>query len=152
MKVRVLGYVAIVLEIATVMIWVAASYGNGVVLLSVVGAASGIGGQAAHLRNTTSGVSLTIPVKGAGFFPVTVKVSVTFLNGGNQAVAQTQSDVTVYPAQIGNLTLDIPIKPGSSLSDYRVHGSFQISSVGNLLGLGAETSISTESVAGGASP
>jgi hypothetical protein len=150
MKVRVLGYAAIVLEIVTVIIWVAASYGDGVVLLSVVGAASGVGGQADHLQNTTSGVSLTIPVKGAGFFPVTVKVSVTFLNGENQTVAQTQGDVTVSPAQIGNLTLDVPIKPGYSPSGYRVHGIFQISSLGNLLGLETETSISAENVAGGA--
>ena len=153
MKVRALGYAAIALEILTVILWVTASYGNGMVLASVVGSAAGVGGgQGANLQNTTSGVSLTIPVKGAGYFPVTVRVNITFLNGENQTVAQAQSDVTVSPGQSRNLTLDVPITPGSSLSGYRIHGSFQISSLANLVGFKVGATISAGNVTGGASP
>jgi hypothetical protein len=153
MKVRALGYAAIALEILTVILWVTASYGNGMVLASVVTSAAGIGGgQGANLQNTTSGVSLTVPVKGAGFFPVTVRVNVTLLNGENQTVSQAQSDVTVSPGKIQSLTLNVPITPGSSLSGYHIHASFQISSLGNLVGFKVGTTISAENVTGGASP
>jgi hypothetical protein len=153
-KVRALGYAVILLEISTVILWAIAWYGNGMAMASVVESAAGIaGGQRAVLQNTTSGVSLTIPVKGGGFFPVTVNVVITFINGQNQTVAQSRGGVTVSPGQSQSLTLNFPISPSNAtLSSYRIRGSFQISSLGNLVGFKVGTTISAENVTGGASP
>lgn len=154
-KVRALGYGIVALEVLTVFLWLAAWYGNSLVLVSIARSASGIaGGQALNFQNSTSAKALTIPVTGAGLFPVTVNISVTALDSQNKTIAQVQSGVTVSPGETKALTLSMPsslvssISSSSSPSGYRIYVGFQTSSLFNLVGAKAEISINPKAIIG----
>jgi hypothetical protein len=151
-KVRILGYVIIAFELLTAVTWFAAWYGNGMVLMSIQRLAFGGGSQSFGFVNSTGGKSLTVPVTGGGFFPVTVSASLLVLNSQNQTLSQVQSSVTVSPGETKNLTLTVPnsvISSSSPLSNYYLHISLEIMSLYNLVSIGAKIELNTSVFSGG---
>lgn len=141
-KVKGLGWGIVAFEIVTIILWLLAVYGNGAVAVSMVSHAFGAatGGQT-EVLNTTSGSTISVPVIGAGFFPVSVSVDATFLNNQNQTVAQVNDKVMVSPGQTSTLVLAAPnglLSSNSTLSSYHVHADFRISSLDGLVGMGVE--------------
>ena len=116
-EVRLIGLCVIVFEVLAAFTWGAAFYSNvGTLATTAISAVSGSGGQSIALTNTTAGASLSVPVKGTGFFPVTVSATAQFMNSQNQTVAQVQDGVTVSPGDTRNLTMLIPSSIGESRS------------------------------------
>jgi len=156
-EVRLMGYCILALEALTLFTWGAAFYGNAATLATT--ALSSINPSSAHkmsLANTTTGVTLTVPIQGVGFFPVTVTASAQFMNGQNQTVSQVKDSVTVSPGEIRNLTITIPVslvQPGTSLSSalsgYHLGIDLQVTSLYNLVALKGGTVIEPSAMGGG---
>jgi hypothetical protein len=148
-KVRVLGYGAIVVMLLAAVLFVMAWESNITVLFQTAESITG----GINFVNSTGGPSLTIPVKGGVFLPVTVSANITLMDSQNQTVANRQSTVTVSPGEAKNLTITIPASEvplnGSSLNDYEVRLSLQLGSLFNLVGARLETTTNLGTFLGG---
>jgi hypothetical protein len=151
-EVRLIGICVIVFEVLAVFTWAAGFYSNvGVLADTAVNTVGSNGGQSVALTNTSAGASLTVPVKGAGFFPVTITAMADFMNGQNQTVAQAQGSVTVSPGETQNLTILIPSSIGeskSAIKAYNVRINLDVSSVYGLVGISAQVVIQPSKIGG----
>ena len=158
-EVRLVGYCIIVIEVLTLFTWGAAFYGNAATLVTV--ASSAMNSSSAHrlsAANTTAGVTLTVPITGVGFFPVTVTAIAQFMNSQNQTVSEVKDSVTVSPAEVKNLTMTIPtsiVQPGTSLSSalsgYHIRVDLEVTSVYSLVAMKGEAVIEPSAMGGGTS-
>lgn len=138
-KVRALSYSAIAVMLLAAVLSVMAWDSNIMVLYQTAESMTvGI-----SFVNSTGELSLTIPVKGGGFLPVTVIADLTLLDSQNQTVANQQSTVTVSPGEAKDLTIALPASAlslnGSSPNDYELRLSLQLGSLFNLAGARLET-------------
>ena len=151
-EVRLIGVCIIVFEVLTVFTWGAASYSNmGVLVSTAMNATNPSGGQRMTFTNTSAGASLSVPIEGTGFFPVTVTGTANFLNGQNQTVTQVQDSVTVSPGETKNFTLLIPSTIGASRSAidaYSIRINFDVSSVSGLVGIHGQVVIQPSKIGG----
>jgi hypothetical protein len=154
-EVRLIGYCIIVFEVLSVFTWGAAFYSNvGVLASTATSALNPNGGQSVGLVNTTAGASLTVPIKGVGFFPVTVTATAQFLNSQNQTVTQVQDSVTVSPGETKNLTVLIPSSIGeskSAIDAYSIRIRLDASSMYGLVGIGGQVVIQPGKIGGSSS-
>jgi hypothetical protein len=143
------GYGILILEVLTMVTWLIATYGNGMVLMSVENSVSNSNG----FVNGTEGPTLTIPVTGAGIFPVTANAEVMLINNQNQTLADLQGNVVVSPGETKDITITIPasdvLASGSPLSSYDFRISFKISSLSDLVGMGFGTQVNVGALSGG---
>ena len=151
-EVRLIGYCIIVFEALTVFTSGAAFYSNvGVLASSAINTVNQSGGQSIGLTNTTAGASLSLPIKGVGFFPVTVTATALFMNSQNQTVAQVRDSVTVSPGETRNLTVLIPSSIGmskSAINAYTIRIDLDVSSVYGLVGVSGHVVIQPSEMGG----
>lgn len=151
-EVRLIGLCIIVFEVLTVFTWGAAFYSNvGVVANTAMNVLNSSGGQSVALTNTSSGASLSVPIKGAGFFPVTITATAYFINSENQTVAQVHDRVTVSPGETKNITVQIPSTIGesrSAINAFNIRISLDISSVYGLVGINGKVVIQPSKLGG----
>jgi hypothetical protein len=154
-QVRVIGYCIIVFEVLTVFTWGAAFYGNiGTLATTATSALSPSSGNSLGATNTTAGVSLSIPIKGVGFFPVTVTGTAQFTNDQGQMVYQTQDSLTVSPGQTENFTVLIPksiTQSTSSLNSYTIKIDLEVSSLYGLVGMKTDVTVQPGKMGGNSS-
>jgi hypothetical protein len=154
-KVRLFGYCIIAFELLTVALWIAALFGNGVVLVSIAANSfNKSSGEAAGFVNSTAGETLNVPVTGAGLFTTTASAQLDILNVRNMSVYQQQSSVTVRPGETQNLTMVVPTSflNTAANSTYYIHVSFEISSLYGLVGTGAKVVVNSCAFNGGCDP
>lgn len=153
-KVRLFGYCIVAFEIFAIIIWVLAAYGNSAVLVSLAqDSFNSASGNHGGFTNSSTGLTLSLPVTGSGFFAVTVSASVTIRNAQNQTVSQQQASVTVSPGGTQTLSLTIPESFIQSVqnSTYYAQINFEISSLSGLSGMGANVVVSSCVIRGGCS-
>jgi len=150
-EVKLIGICVIVFEVLSVFTWGAAFYSNVGTLASTAINTVNPSGQSVALVNTSAGATLSVPVKGAGFFPVTITATADFLNSRNQTVAQTQDSVTVSPGETTNLTMVVPSSVGrsnSAIKAYNISINIDVSSVYGLVGITAQVVIEPSKIGG----
>ncbi len=148
-KVRALGYVIIILELATVVVFFLAVYGNVMTSLSITSSLStgSSGGNPFGLQNVTSNGQIerafVIPnISNKGYLPVTLKVDAVFLDVSNRTIGTPLSEsLTVAAGQTQPLIIRFSgISSSSDVASARV--SFQVSSLFGLVGMGATATLS----------
>jgi hypothetical protein len=149
----VIGYCIIVFEVLTVFTWGAAFYSNvGTLATVATSALSPNSGNSLGATNTTAGVSLSIPIKGVGFF--TVSGMAQFTNSQGQMVYQAQDSVTVSPGQTENFTVLIPksiTQSTASLNSYTVKIHLEVSSLYGLVGMKTDVAVQPGKIGGNSS-
>jgi hypothetical protein len=151
-EVRLIGYCIIVFEVLTVFTWGAAFYGNTSTLLNTAtNALNSNSGHSIGLTNTTAGETLSVPIIGAGFFPVTISATAVFMNNQNQTVAQVQDSVTVSPGETKNLTILIPSAIGTSrtaINAYNIKINLDVLSLYGLSGIRGQVVVEPSKMGG----
>ena len=144
-KVRALGAGIILLELATVVLFLLAVYSNGLVVSSIVSSVISSSGNGFGFKNVKSSnqVQQTIELPGItnkAYLPVTVSLSAVLLDSQGHSIGNVVSQSsTINPGQTQPLTLLLPNLSGSNV--HSAHFSFQISSLYGLVGGGIEGTV-----------
>ena len=145
-KVRILGAGIIVLELATVVLFLVALYSNGLTIASVFRSVQSV--QTAAANGKGLGITGTGPqqafdlpnVSNDGFLPVTLTLKLIFQKNGVSTVPLSKS-VTIDP----HTSQDFIIPLGAIASDANgassVNVQFEISSIYGLVGGGATATL-----------
>jgi len=149
-EVKLIGYCIIAFEALAVFTWGGAFYSNVGTLASTAMSMGSGGGSGAGFTNTTTEAVLTVPIKGAGLFPVSVSATATIMNSQNQTMDRVSGNVTVSPGETRNLIFQIPLSllNSTSFKSETIRVSLDVSSIYGMVGMKAQADLSPGEMGG----